>query len=99
MTSLSKRADAAGRHVLIKRVQERWSDEGSIAAYGAVSAYGHGTAVKRSSWTVSLFNASRRVRVGWPRNEKIGDTFQHRPAPLIAQKDSSANDSPVGFGL
>jgi hypothetical protein len=79
-TSLSKRADAAGRHVLIKRVQERRNDESSIAACGAVSA----TAVKRSSWTASLFNAGRRVRVRSPRDQKIGDALQHRLAPLIA---------------
>src|SRR5271169_5147998 len=59
----------------------------------------HGAAVKRSSWTASLFNAGRRGRVGSPRNENIAETLQHRFTPLIAQEDSGANDSPIGFGL
>jgi len=71
-TSLSKRADAAGRHGLIKPVQERRSDESSIPACGVISAYGLGLAVKQPSWTISLFDAGRRVRVGSPRNEIIG---------------------------
>jgi len=98
-TSLSKRADAAGRHGLIKPVQERRSDESSIPACGVISAYGLGLAVKQPSWTISLFDAGRRVRVGSPRNENIRDTFQHRLAPLIAQEGSKAKNSPIGFGL
>ena len=63
------------------------------------SAYGHGAAVKRSSWTASLFNAGRRVRVRSPRNENISNALQHRLMPLIAQENSAANDSPIGFGF
>src|SRR5215216_4677830 len=41
----------------------------------------------------------RRVRVRPSRNENIGATLQHRFAALIAQENSGANDSPIGFGF
>src|SRR6266702_7705157 len=41
----------------------------------------------------------RRVRIWSPGNENIGGPLQHRFTPLIAQEDSGANDSPIGFGF
>jgi hypothetical protein len=55
--------------------------------------------LSKASWTASLFNAGRRVRVLPSRNKNLGDTLQNRFTPLIAQEDSAANDSPVGFGF
>jgi hypothetical protein len=41
-----------------------------------------------------------RVAFDWsPRDQNVGETLQHRFSPLIAQEDSMAKDSPVGFGL
>ena len=77
------------------RFDQRRSDESSIRPVGRPRP----TDVKRSLWTAGLFNADRRVRIGSPRNENIGGTLQHRLVPLIAQEDSGANDSPIGFGL
>src|SRR5262245_33340726 len=67
-----------------------------MAACGAASVYRHGTGVGGRHGPSGFLTW---VGVRSPRDQNSGETLQHRLSPLIAQEDSVAKNSPIGFGF